>query len=107
MDENDVSRNQFRVLLTDHTSPAAAAKPSRHLAASKLSKLVVAADQASIPACIAIARSIDARLPNFIESGTQKMFPMLRNRKLSYCQCHISALYPVYAKKITTRTVKV
>jgi hypothetical protein len=43
----------------------------------------VAAVQASMPACIAIDESKENRLPNFIATGTQNIFPMLRKRKFN------------------------
>jgi hypothetical protein len=37
-----------------------------------------------MPTCIAIDERREARFPNFIATGTQNMFPMLRKRKFNY-----------------------
>lgn len=64
-------------------SPAAPANPWRHRAAKRLWKSLAVAHQTRVPACRAMEKSNEARLPNLWASGTQNIFPTLRKRKLN------------------------
>lgn len=72
------------------TSPAAVAKPDKHLAANSPLKVVVLAVAMRTTKSINVARSSDARLPYLTPIGTQKRLPMPRRRKLYCLTCKYS-----------------
>lgn len=72
---NDALRHsQFHTIQENGTvtSPAAEAKPDKHLAANRLLKVVVLAVQTRIAKSIKVETTSDALLPNLTPNGTQK-----------------------------------
>lgn len=79
------------------TSPAAAAKPEMHLAASSDVNVLAVAVQHKTLNIKAIETIRAALFPNFAATGTQKRFPSPRSKKLN---CEVSR----YCSKGTDHT---
>ena len=71
---NTLRHDQFHTIQENGilTSPAAEAKPDKHLAANRLLKFVVLAVQTRIAKSIKVETTSYALLPNLTPNGTQK-----------------------------------